>query len=217
MTKKFRENFFILLISNLFTITLVGIIQLLFDNFRTSPDVLYGIIGAVTVSTLMMLLLQSDTSHIVINNNVGSAQNQPSSDNVDKIREEFRIASESKENDIMTAIKQYSYSILGPYLSDNDLESLVQNIKLFKVPDAIISPIVSDTSLSALDLRHYVWNIGERLAWSGQKRATFVKLCFPDEMKDWEIETIRRNLRQKGTKCVIDIDVPDKNKYEFHY
>ena len=49
-----------------------------------------------------------------------------------------------------------------------------------------------------------------------QHRATFIKLCFPKELNDVEIESIRRSLRQKG-KCKIEIDIPDKDSYEFHY
>jgi hypothetical protein len=35
-------------------------------------------------------------------------------------------------------------------------------------------------------------------------------------MKDLEIETIRRNLRQKGTARIL-LDVPEKDSFEFHY
>ena len=66
-----------------------------------------------------------------------------------------------------------------------------------------------------LDLRHLAWNIGKRLDWNGNQCATFIKICFHLEMKDLEIETIRRNLRQKGS-CIIERDVPENDSYEFH-
>ena len=56
----------------------------------------------------------------------------------------------------------------------------------------------------------------ERCGWKGEQRARFIKLSFPSELKDVEVETIRRNLRQKGT-CKIEIDVPENGSFAFHY
>ena len=103
-----------------------------------------------------------------------------------------------------------------PYMTDEYLEILCQNIKLYDIPESCIVPVKTNGTLNTLDIRHYSWNIGERLGWSGQKRATFIKLCFPTELQDVEVESMRRTLRQKG-KCVIEIDVPDYNDYQFHH
>lgn len=101
-------------------------------------------------------------------------------------------------------------------MTDEYLEMLCQNIKLYDIPESCIVPVKTNGTLNTLDIRHYSWNIGERLGWSGQKRATFIKLCFPTELQDVEVESMRRTLRQKG-KCVIEIDVPDYNDYQFHH
>ena len=80
--------------------------------------------------------------------------------------------------------------------------------------DSKLIPVTTDGRLTTLDLRHFAWNIGERFNWKGVKRAMFVKLVFPVEMRDLEVETIRRNLRQNGN-CIIDLDIPEKGLYEF--
>ena len=59
------------------------------------------------------------------------------------------------------------------------------------------------------------WNVGELLKWTGEKRALFIKQSFPNEFRDSDISSIRRNLRQQGD-CIIKIDVPDKHNYQFH-
>ena len=68
-------------------------------------------------------------------------------------------------------------------------------------------------------LFYFVWNIGERLGWSGVKRAEFAKYCFPVAMKDLEVETIRRTVKQSPeNQFTIKIDEPDsKDDYRFHY
>ena len=115
----------------------------------------------------------------------------------------------------LNKVTDYTYNIMSPFLTDDSLDLLSQNIKLFEVPGSSLTAIETNGSLSTLDIKHYGWNIGERLGWSGQQRATFIKLCFPNELSELEIESIRRTFRQKG-KCIIDIDVPDKDCFDFH-
>ena len=80
--------------------------------------------------------------------------------------------------------------------------------------DNILIPVTTDGRLTTLDLRHLAWNIGERFNWKGIKRALFIKLVFPIEMRELEVETIRRNLRQNGN-CIIELDIPEKGFFEF--
>ena len=97
------------------------------------------------------------------------------------------------------------------------LTLLYNNVYLwYHSKKASLVPVCTDGTLSTLDLRHLVWNIGERCGWKGEQRARFIKLSFPSELKDVEVETIRRNLRQKGT-CKIKIDVPENGSFAFHY
>lgn len=100
--------------------------------------------------------------------------------------------------------------MLSPYMKESDVKIVCNNIKSWITnEDAAIVSVSTDGRLGSIDLRHLVWNIGERFNWKGEKRALFAKMVFPIELRDIEVSTIRRNLRQRGT-CIIDLDIPEK-------
>lgn len=230
MIKKLKENFLIIFISNMITIFLIVIaprINGAITNLVTItsnehsgiylPMIFYYILCAVIVCAFLCLRKSQTEKNIVINNSISSGE--PSMVNIDKaeeMRERYRSKQQSLETAIYDAVKNYTYSVLSPYMSDEYLEILCQNIKLYDIPESCIVPVKTNGTLNTLDIRHYAWNIGERLDWSGQKRATFIKLCFPNELQGVEVESIRRTLRQKG-KSVIEIDVPEYTNYQFHH
>lgn len=229
MTNKVRENFFILLFSNIITIALV----LLFNTFWKEANELnpagseifsllnvpYYLIFAIVVSFLLCMIKDSSKSDIIVNNNIQPVQicsNVVETDNAEAIREKYSQEIKKRKNDTISAIVSYTYRVFSPYMKDEDLDVLCQNIRIFEVPDTELTPVLTNGNLSTLDLRHYAWNIGERLGWSGRDRALFIKTCFPQELRDLEIDSIRRTLRTRG-KCTIDIDAPDDDNYNFHY
>lgn len=133
------------------------------------------------------------------------------------IRKQHQAEKEDQDIAMLSAIRQYIEITLSPYMKDVSLTILYNNVYLwYHGKKASLTPVCTDGSLSTLDLRHLVWNIGERCGWKGEQRARFIKQSFPSELKDVEVETIRRNLRQKGT-CKIEIDVPEKGSFAFHY
>ena len=229
MTKKFRENFFILLSSNICTIIMVTVIpNVLNDKFTSNvksdtlsnitslSGITYCICCIMLICIIYAFIKFPNRSEIVINNNVNPIHpNYTSSENADHIREKHIKELETEKLERLNKVTDYTYNIMSPFLTDDSLDLLSQNIKLFEVPGSSLTAIETNGSLSTLDIKHYGWNIGERLDWSGQQRATFIKLCFPNELSELEIESIRRTFRQKG-KCIIDIDVPDKDCFDFH-
>ena len=133
------------------------------------------------------------------------------------IRKQHQTEKEDMDKAMLSAIQQYIEITLSPYMKDAALTLLYNNVYLwYHSKKATLVPVCTDGTLSTLDLRHLVWNIGERCGWKGEHRARFIKLSFPSELKDVEVETIRRNLRQKGT-CKIKIDVPENGSFAFHY
>ena len=133
------------------------------------------------------------------------------------IRRQHQAEKENMDKARLSAIRQYIEITLSPYMKDVSLTLLYNNVYLwYHSKQASLTPVCTDGSLSTLDLRHLVWNIGERFGWRGEDRALFIKKSFPKELKDIEVETIRRNLRQKGS-CKIALDVPDKDSFLFHY
>lgn len=115
------------------------------------------------------------------------------------------------------AVSAYVQLVLSPYMKESDVIAVCNNIKswITNENDSIVA-VTTDGRLGSIDLRHLVWNIGERFNWRGEKRAMFAKLVFPIELKDIEVSTIRRNLRQRGT-CIIELDIPEKGDYRFSF
>ena len=229
MIKKLKENFLILLISNLVTTALVviaptilGAITNLSHTSQTEkvffslPMIFYYFICVICVCTVFSIFKSQAIRDIVINNSITPGINSNETDKVTIMRERYIAKQQSRKSAIFDAVSEYTCAVFSPYMTDDNLDILNQNIKLYEVPDSCIIPVYTNGKLNTLDIRHYAWNIGERLGWSGQKRATFIKQCFPQELQDVEIESMRRTLRQRG-KCVIGIDVPENNDYKFHY
>lgn len=226
MTKKLRENFFFILTTNIFTISLCFILYLINDGYMSDSPISNDAIHIAVPSIIICLLLfigaiiycyigQKD---IVINNNISGNNTIPlefTSDKIEAMRQQYQQDLVRIDTARMNAIKKYSYEVLYPYLNDNELENLILNIKMYGLPDCNLREIFTDGTLTTLDLNHYIWNIGVRLGWSGQKKAFFLKQAFPFEYCEVDIETIRRNLRKKG-KCIIEIDIPDENSFAFH-
>ena len=135
---------------------------------------------------------------------------------------EYQREQEQKRQNTIDAIMQYVTHTMSPYIYDNgELEKLCEDIK--KWADNWQHnpvPIRLKSTLTTLDLRHFVWNIAERLGskkdYTGEVRAMFIKRMFPDMMKDIELDSIRNFKFQPDTGSIV-IDEPDKGDYHFHY
>lgn len=192
MIKKLKENFLILLISNLVTAALVviaptilGAITNLSHTSQTEkvffslPMIFYYFICVICVCTVFSIFKSQAIRDIVINNSITPGINSNETDKVTIMRERYIAKQQSRKSAIFDAVSEYTCAVFSPYMTDDNLEILNQNIKLYEVPDSCIIPVYTNGKLNTLDIRHYAWNIGERLGWSGQKRATFIKQCFP--------------------------------------
>jgi hypothetical protein len=135
---------------------------------------------------------------------------------------EFQREQEQRRQDTIAAIMEYVTHTMSPYIYDNgELEKLCEDIK--KWADNWRHnpvPIRLKSTLTTLDLRHFVWNIAERLGskkdYTGEVRAMFIKRMFPDVMKDIELDSIRNFKFQPDTGSIM-IDEPEKGDYHFHY
>ena len=135
---------------------------------------------------------------------------------------EFQREKEQRRKDTIAAIMEYVTHTMSPYIYDNgELEKLCDTIKMWAGDwQHIPVPIRLKSTLTTLDLRHFVWNIAERLGskkdYTGEVRAMFIKRMFPDVMKDIELDSIRNFKFQPDTGSIV-IDEPDKGDYHFHY
>ena len=135
---------------------------------------------------------------------------------------EFQREQEQRRQDTIAAIMEYVTHTMSPYIYDNgELEKLCEDIKKWANNWRHIPvPIRLKSTLTTLDLRHFVWNIAERLGskkdYTGEVRAIFIKRMFPDVMKDIELDSIRNFKFQPDTGSIM-IDDPDRGDYHFHY
>lgn len=135
---------------------------------------------------------------------------------------EYQREQEQRRQNTIDAIMGYVTHTMSPYIYDNDeLEKLLDAIRKWADDwQHIPVPIRLKSTLTTLDLRHFVWNIAERLGskkdYSGRVRADFIKRMFPDEMRDIEQDSIRNFNFQPDTGNIV-IDEPDKGDYHFHF
>ena len=135
---------------------------------------------------------------------------------------EFQREQEQRRQDTIYAIMEYVTHTMSPYIYDNgELEKLCDAIRMWADDwQHIPVPIRLKSTLTTLDLRHFVWNIAERLGskkdYTGEVRAIFIKRMFPNVMKDIELDSIR-NFKFQPDAGSIMIDEPDRGDYHFHY
>lgn len=135
---------------------------------------------------------------------------------------EYQREQEQRRQNTIYAIMGYVTHTMSPYIYDNDeLEKLLDAIRKWADDwQHIPVPIRLKSTLTTLDLRHFVWNIAERLGskkdYSGRVRADFIKRMFPDVMRDIEQDSIRNFKFQPDTGNIV-IDEPDKGDYHFHF
>ena len=135
---------------------------------------------------------------------------------------EYQREQEQRRQNTINAIMEYVTHTMSPYIYDNDeLEKLCDAIRKWADDwQHIPVPIRLKSTLTTLDLRHFVWNIAERLGskkdYTGRVRANFIKRMFPDVMRDIEQDSIRNFKFQPDTGSIV-IDEPDKGDYHFHF
>ena len=120
----------------------------------------------------------------------------------------------------MGAILDYVHYIMPPYVDEDSLVSLCGEIRMCAKDSAHKPEAVRlKGRLTTVDLRHFAWNIGERLGkengYDGTARAVFIKAMFPDVFKDTEIESIK-DVKPSPKACRIPIDEPGDCSYAFH-
>lgn len=115
------------------------------------------------------------------------------------------IAKEQEEK--LNIALDYTRKSFALYLSDEDLDVLCRNVCAYmnKLKEKELKPVrVKD--LSALDLRHFGWNIWNYFKPRNQMDiACFLKIVFPDIFKETEVETIKRHLKDDELKGIIKI------------
>ena len=131
--------------------------------------------------------------------------------------EELERAKKERRTAIVSAIHDYTTYIMAEFLAKEALETLHENIDAlaYGQPE-LYKPIRSkeENPIKSPALRHFAWNIGERLDIPLIDRAKFIKEIFPHELGNATIEYLSKNLRDSVTSK-IKIDVPENGDYRF--
>ena len=131
--------------------------------------------------------------------------------------EELERAKKERRTAIVSTIHNYTTYIMAEFFSKDELETLHENIDAlaYGQPE-LYKPIRSkeDNPIKSPALRHFAWNIGERLDIPLIDRAKFIKEIFPHELGNATIEYLSKNLRDSVTSK-IKIDVPENGDYRF--
>jgi hypothetical protein len=115
---------------------------------------------------------------------------------LDDIRNEQQKNIVKEQEDILNVALDYTRKSFALYLSDEDLDVLSQNVRAYmnKLDEKELKPI-KVKELSALDLRHFGWNIWNYFKPRNQMDiANFLKIVFPNIFRDITEDSIKSHL-----------------------
>lgn len=131
-----------------------------------------------------------------------------SSISLEDIRSEQQQNIAKEQEEILNIALDYTRKSFALYLSDEDLDVLCRNIRAYmnKLDEDELRP-VKVKKLSALDLRHFGWNIWNYFKPRNQMDiANFLKTVFPSIFKDVTAESIKSHLKDDELKGIIKIE-----------
>jgi hypothetical protein len=128
--------------------------------------------------------------------------------NKHQIRKEHLQAELQKRNNTKTIAIQYTQTTFTPYLADSDITCLCGYIDLYAERKEFknLTPVKVNTQLTTIDIYHFGWNIWNHFKVGKQDNiALFLKIVFAQTLRDIEIETIKKHLKDDEQKGVIKI------------
>lgn len=126
---------------------------------------------------------------------------------------------EEKDRRIKVVL-DYTHRTMSRFLYEEDLNKVIDGIKEWS-NDCNYTPTAINRFKEAVEnipLRHFVWNIAERLGkrdYTMAMRIAFVKALFPKPFNGLDYSTLK-NLKAPCSNDVIPIDEPVNGKYDFH-
>lgn len=144
-----------------------------------------------------------------------------SSEEYKKRNEEYINKLKEEKTKLVAEIIGYVQYTMACFMDEQNLDAFCRDILAWtENPEFKPQPAKTKMRLTSLEVRHFVWNIGERLGkangYNGTARLNFVKALFPDVLKGIEDETIL-NFTVDPDKGRIKLDRPENGSYKFHY
>ena len=118
------------------------------------------------------------------------------------------------------AVLDYVHRTMSRFLYEEDLYKVIEAVKEWS-NDTNYTPIAINRfkeTVENIPLRHFVWNIAERLGkrdYTMAMRISFIKALFPKPFEGLDYSTLK-NLKAPCSNDVIPIEEPDNGRYDFH-
>ena len=118
------------------------------------------------------------------------------------------------------ALLDYVHRTMSRFLYEEDLNKVIEAVNEWS-NDTNYTPTAINRfkeNVENIPLRHFVWNIAERLGkrdYTMAMRIAFVKALFPNPFEGLDYSTLK-NLKAPCSNDVIPIDEPDNGGYDFH-
>lgn len=132
---------------------------------------------------------------------------------LDEIRDEQQQNKAKQQEEKLNVALDYTRKTFALYVSDEHLDILYQNTRIY-IYSLNTSELqsIKIKELTALDLRHFGWNIWNFFKPRNQMDiAHFLKIVFPDIFRETEAESIKRHLKDDELKGIIKIQEKLKN------
>lgn len=135
--------------------------------------------------------------------------------------EEYQAQLAAEKAQLVEIIMDYVHHTMACFVAEEDMASLCSEILLWaENPCYTPNPVKLKVALTTVELRHFVWNIGERLdrekGYNGTSRLRFAKALFPKEFAGIEDDTIR-NFTVDAYKGRIKLDRPKPGSIAFSH
>ena len=154
-------------------------------------------------------------------------QTLPQTESVKYSHEDYakRVEAQEKEaqeeKDKRTrAVLDYVHRTMSRFLYEEDFYKVIEAVKEWS-NDTNYTPIAINRfkeTVENIPLRHFVWNIAERLGkrdYTMAIRIAFIKTLFPKPFEGLDYSTLK-NLKAPCSNDVIPIDEPANGGYKFH-
>jgi hypothetical protein len=122
--------------------------------------------------------------------------------------DEIRKSNDRKTGRELEYATRYTQTTFASYASDEDILRLCEYIGLFANKQKLVNikPITISDQLSSFDLYHFGWNIWNHFRIRKQDDiALLLKLAFADTLRDVEVETIKKHLKDDERRGIIKI------------
>ena len=133
--------------------------------------------------------------------------------------ESAQYSHEEKDKRTRTVL-DYVHRTMSRFLYEEDLNKVIEAVKEWS-NDTNYTPTAINRfkkTVENIPLRHFVWNIAERLGkrdYTMAMRIAFIKALFPKPFEGLDYSTLK-NLKAPCSNDVIPIDEPANGGYDFH-